>query len=161
MAIGQPIHFSNNSVYIPNYAGSNFKSYSIDTVQERNDGYCFMNLAAGLWSDTSAITTIKLTPNTNSFLQYSTAYLIRNIQRITKGKTMPTKLIVDCSTGITTEVELTAEEIAEREAMAAEYAVQKAQEDAEAAAKAAAKESANAKLAALGLTAEEIEALTK
>ena len=40
------------------------------------------------------------------------------------------KLIVDCSTGITTEVELTAEEIAEREAMAAEYAVQKAQEDA-------------------------------
>jgi hypothetical protein len=76
-------------------------------------------------------------------------------------KTMPTKLIVDCSTGITTEVELTAEEIAEREAMAAEYAVQKAQEDAEAAAKAAAKESANAKLAALGLTAEEIEALTK
>jgi hypothetical protein len=43
---------------------------------------------------------------------------------------MATKLIVDCSTGITTEVELTAEEIAEREAMAAEYAVQKAQEDA-------------------------------
>jgi DNA gyrase inhibitor GyrI len=76
-------------------------------------------------------------------------------------KTMPTKLIVDCSTGITTEVELTAEEIAEREAMAAEYAVQKAQEDADKAAKAAAKESANAKLAALGLTAEEIEALTK
>jgi transposase len=76
-------------------------------------------------------------------------------------KIMPTKLIVDCSTGITTEVELTAEEIAEREAMAVEYAVQKAQEDAEAAAKAAAKESANAKLAALGLTAEEIEALTK
>jgi hypothetical protein len=74
---------------------------------------------------------------------------------------MPTKLIVDCSTGITTEVELTAEEIAEREAMAAEYAVQKAQEDAAVAAKAAAKESANAKLAALGLTAEEIEALTK
>jgi hypothetical protein len=44
---------------------------------------------------------------------------------------MPTKLIVDCSTGVTTEVELTADEIAEREAMAAEYAVQKAQEDAE------------------------------
>ena len=43
--------------------------------------------------------------------------------------------------------------------MAAEYAVQKAQEDAEAAAKAAAKESANAKLVALRLTAEEIEAL--
>jgi hypothetical protein len=62
---------------------------------------------------------------------------------------------------ITTEVELSQDEILEREAMAAEYAVQKAQEDAEAAAKAAAKASAQSKLAALGLTAEEIEALTK
>jgi hypothetical protein len=74
---------------------------------------------------------------------------------------MSTKLIVDCSTGVTTEVELTAEEIAKRETMAAEYATQKATEDAEVATKAAAKESANAKLAALGLTAEEIAALTK
>jgi transposase len=74
---------------------------------------------------------------------------------------MPTKLIVDCSTGITTEVELTAEEIAEREAMAAEYAVQKAQEDAAKAAAEAAKASANSKLKALGLTDAEISALTK
>jgi hypothetical protein len=72
---------------------------------------------------------------------------------------MTTKLIVDCSTGITTEVELTAEEIAEREAMTAEYAIQEAAKEAEVAAKTAAKESANAKLAALGLTAEEIAAL--
>ena len=76
-------------------------------------------------------------------------------------KTMPTKLIVDCSTGVTTEVELTAEEIAEREAMAAEYAVQKAQEDAAVAAAEAAKASAQSKLAALGLTADEIAALSK
>ena len=76
-------------------------------------------------------------------------------------KTMPTKLIVDCSTGVTTEVELTAEEIAERETMAAEYAVQKAAEDAAVAAKAAAKASAEAKLAALGLSADEIAALSK
>ena len=74
---------------------------------------------------------------------------------------MTTKIIVDCSTGETTEVALSAEEIAEREAMAAEYAAQKAAEDAAVAAKAAAKESANAKLAALGLTTEEIEAITK
>ena len=74
---------------------------------------------------------------------------------------MPTKLIVDCSTGVTTEVELTAEEIAQREADAAAFAEQKAQEEAEAAAKAAAKANAEAKLAALGLTAEEIAALGK
>ena len=71
---------------------------------------------------------------------------------------MPTKIIVDCSTGITTEVELTAEEIAEREAMTAEYETRKAAEDAEIAAKAAAKASANAKLKALGLSDAEIAA---
>ena len=72
---------------------------------------------------------------------------------------MATKLIVDCSTGVTTEVELTAEEIAQREADAAAYAVQKTKEDAAIAAKAAAKASGEAKLAALGLSADEIAAL--
>jgi hypothetical protein len=71
----------------------------------------------------------------------------------------PTKLIVDCSTGVTTEVELTDAEVAQREADAAAYAVEQAARDAEAAAKAAAKASGEAKLAALGLTAEEISAL--
>ena len=69
---------------------------------------------------------------------------------------MTTKLIVDCSTGITTEVELTAKEIAEREAMAAEYAVQKAQEEADKAAKAEAKAEL---LEKLGITAEEAQLL--
>ena len=73
---------------------------------------------------------------------------------------MPTKLIVDCSTGETTEVELTAAEIAEREAMAAEFAAQKAQEEAESAAKAAAKQSAQDKLKRLGLSDSEIAAIT-
>ena len=71
-------------------------------------------------------------------------------------KTMPTKLIVDCSTGVTTEVELTAEEIAEREAMAAEYAVQKAQEEADKAAKAEAKAEL---LDRLGITEDEAKLL--
>jgi hypothetical protein len=74
---------------------------------------------------------------------------------------MPTKLIINCETGEQTEVELTAEEIAQREADAAAYAEQKAAEEAEAEAVAEAKASANAKLAALGLTEEEIAALSK
>jgi hypothetical protein len=74
---------------------------------------------------------------------------------------MPTKLIVDCSTGVTTEVELTAEEIAQREADAAAFAEAKAKEEAAKAEAEAAKASAQAKLAALGLTAEEIAALSK
>ena len=69
---------------------------------------------------------------------------------------MPTKLIVDCSTGVTTEVELTAEEVAEREAMAAEYAAQKAQEDADKVTKAAAKAEL---LDRLDITAEEAQLL--
>jgi hypothetical protein len=72
---------------------------------------------------------------------------------------MPTKLIVDCSTGISTEVELTDAEVAQREADAAAYAVEQAAKEAAEAAKAAAKASGEAKLAALGLTAEEISAL--
>ena len=72
---------------------------------------------------------------------------------------MTNKIVVDCSTGEVQEIALTAEEIAEREVMAAEYVVQKAQEDAAAEAKAAAKTSAKAKLAALGLSADEIAAL--
>lgn len=72
---------------------------------------------------------------------------------------MATKLVVDCSTGITTEVELTAEEIAQREADAAAWAVELAEREAEATAKAEAKASAIAKLAALGLTEGEVAAI--
>jgi hypothetical protein len=73
----------------------------------------------------------------------------------------PTKVIVDCSTGVTTEVELTDAEVAQREADAAAFAVQEAEREAATAAKAVAKASGEAKLAALGLSADEIAALTK
>lgn len=72
----------------------------------------------------------------------------------------PTKLIVDCATGAHKEVPLSAEEIAEREAMAAQAEADRlAQEQAQAEV-GAAKASANAKLEALGLTPEEIAAIT-
>ena len=72
-----------------------------------------------------------------------------------------TKLVVDCSTGEQTIVPLTAEEISQREADAAAFAAEQAARQAEEEAKAQAKASAEAKLAALGLTAEEIAALSK
>ena len=73
----------------------------------------------------------------------------------------PTKVIVDCSTGEQTIVPLTAEEIAAN-AIATEQALAtQAAADAEAAALQATKEAAHAKLAALGLTADEIAALSK
>lgn len=70
-----------------------------------------------------------------------------------------TKVIVNCETGEQTIVPLTAEEIAQREADALAYAETEAQRQAEADAAALAKLSAQEKLAALGLTADELQAL--
>ena len=73
---------------------------------------------------------------------------------------MPTKLVVDCSTGVTTEVELTAEEIAQREADAIAFAEAESARVAEAEALATLKASAKAKLiAGEPLTAEEADTL--
>jgi hypothetical protein len=69
-----------------------------------------------------------------------------------KGEIMPTKLIINCETGEQTEVELTAEEVAQREADAAKAEADKVAKDAADAAKAEAKAEL---LARLGLTAEE------
>ena len=62
------------------------------------------------------------------------------------------KIIVNCETGEVSEVELTAEEVAQRAADATEAAKAKAEADADAAAKAVAK---SALLAKLGISAEE------
>ena len=69
------------------------------------------------------------------------------------------KVIVDCSTGETTILPLTAEEIAELEAAAARAEEERAAAEAEAQLKAAAKQSAQDKLKALGLSDIEIAAL--
>jgi len=71
-----------------------------------------------------------------------------------------TKLVVDCSTGETTEVPLTAEELAQRETDRLAYEAQEAERLAAEEAKETAKASANAKLKALGLTDSEIAAIT-
>ena len=63
-----------------------------------------------------------------------------------------TKIVVDCSTGEVSEIELTAEEVAQRAADAKAYADEKAAEDADKAVKAAEKA---ALLERLGITAEE------
>lgn len=75
--------------------------------------------------------------------------------------TRPTRLEINCETGEETVIELTDAEIAEREAAAAQEEADRLAAEQEAAAVAAAKAAAEAKLAALGLTAEEIAALSK
>jgi hypothetical protein len=72
----------------------------------------------------------------------------------------PTKLVVNCETGVQEEIELTDEEVAQREADAATFAEMRAAEEAAAEAKAALKASAKAKLiAGQPLTAEEADVL--
>jgi hypothetical protein len=69
--------FGNAEIYIPNYASANYKSVSIDAVIENNGTDSYTHLVAGLWSSTSAITSIQLADllNAANLVQYSTAYL--------------------------------------------------------------------------------------
>jgi hypothetical protein len=71
--------FGSVEIYIPNYAGSSYKSLSGDGASERDATAAGIGFAAGLWSNTAAITSITLIPQiggtTFNFLQYSTAYL--------------------------------------------------------------------------------------
>jgi hypothetical protein len=67
--------FENSCVYVPNYAGSNNKSYSSDNVAENNSTVGYQNLIAGLWSQTSAITRFTIYPTGGTFVQYSSATL--------------------------------------------------------------------------------------
>ena len=67
--------FTSHDIYIPNYASSNQKSGSIDSVAEENATTAYVTLIAGLWSGTSAINQITLDGGGSNFGQYSTAYL--------------------------------------------------------------------------------------
>jgi len=68
--------FGNASIYIPNYASSNNKSFSGDSVAETNGTTTEMGLDANLWSDSAAISSFQIYPGDGSlWLQHSTAYL--------------------------------------------------------------------------------------
>jgi len=71
--------FSNISIYIPNYSGATNKSYSVDSVQEHNGSAAFDNfleITTGLWSQTTAINAVRLTPDlANNLLTASTVSL--------------------------------------------------------------------------------------
>ena len=64
--------FASTDLYIPNYAGSTFKSFSVDSVHENNNSEAYAYLIAGLWSDTSAINEITLASSSGNLVQYST-----------------------------------------------------------------------------------------
>ena len=68
--------FSNAELYFPNYTSSNYKSGLLDGVTENNAQTVLNGLTAGLWSNTSAITSIILTGGSSSnFVAGSSFYL--------------------------------------------------------------------------------------
>jgi hypothetical protein len=68
--------FGSIQVYLPNYAGSTNKSFSVDGVTEDNATASDQILTAGLWSQTTAINQLTFkSGSATDFNQHSTATL--------------------------------------------------------------------------------------
>ena len=74
--------FGNLEVYIPNYAGSAYKSFSSDSVIENNATAADSMLAAGLWSNTSAITSITLLDYNSSTILVNSTFSLYGIAAV-------------------------------------------------------------------------------
>ena len=64
--------FASVEVYIPNYRSSNQKSFSADLVSETNATGIYIDMQAGLWNQTAAITAMTLASGSGPYLPYST-----------------------------------------------------------------------------------------
>lgn len=68
--------FGNCEIYIPNYAGSASKSFSVDTVNENNGTSANQYIYANLWTNSAAITGITLLSGGSvNLLEFSSATL--------------------------------------------------------------------------------------
>jgi len=69
--------FGNAYIYVNNYTSSNNKTLEADSNQENNSTASYSELFAGVWSNTAAVTSVKLlTYDTGGkFVQYTTATL--------------------------------------------------------------------------------------
>jgi hypothetical protein len=67
--------FLSGALYLPNYAGSTQKSFSVDSVGENNSTTAYQVLTAGLYNQTTAITALSVLTYGSSLVQYSTASL--------------------------------------------------------------------------------------
>jgi hypothetical protein len=65
------VAYASSVAYIPNYTGSNYKSWTVEGTGEINSSALYGNaLKAGLWRSTSAINSITIFPS-SSFDNYS------------------------------------------------------------------------------------------
>jgi hypothetical protein len=73
--------FSNAELYIPNYTSNANKSTSSDSVTENNATSSILNISAGLWANTAAITQITCAASDGNL----TADSVFSLYKITKG----------------------------------------------------------------------------
>lgn len=75
--------FGNSTLYIYNYAGSTNKAtWSYGTSPINNSTGFYMSIATGLWSNTSAITSMVLTTATGTNYQAGSTFYLYGIKKI-------------------------------------------------------------------------------
>lgn len=67
--------FTSFDWYIPNYTVAQYKSFGFEMTSENNATQAYQEISAGLWSNTTAINQVTITPFSGNFAQYSTATL--------------------------------------------------------------------------------------
>lgn len=80
--------FSNQSIYIPNYSGSTYKSTSTDAVSENNATRAYQYIWAGIWNNTAAITSMSLSASSGNLAENSTATLYGVLKGSSGGVTV-------------------------------------------------------------------------
>lgn len=71
--------FGIQEFYVPNYTGSAYKSVSVESVQEANTTTAEMDMIAGLWSNTAAITSITIVPNVGGNLATGSTFSLYGV----------------------------------------------------------------------------------
>ena len=69
--------FGNVQFYISNYSSTQFKSYSLDLVNELNIDNARQAIMAGTWANTSPINTLRIGAQNCNLTQYSTLSLYK------------------------------------------------------------------------------------
>lgn len=69
--------FSNGYMYIPNYLSNNYKGVLVQNANASNGAPVNLISIIGSWSDTSQITSLRITPEGSGvkYVEHSTAYL--------------------------------------------------------------------------------------
>ena len=79
--------FSSLKIYIPNYRSSTAKAFSTDSVSENNAAESYQAISAGLWNDTSAITSITLASTRAEDFLTGTSFTLYGITKGSDGTT--------------------------------------------------------------------------